>query len=109
VERGLGPVGAAEDRGLARDALRAHPLCFRDESGGDVARAEVFGEGVGNLPRDDVVRYPLYQKGRPWVAPPMHSSMGIDRMKLVREAYSAVLRAWAFSSSLAGLMPSTFF
>ena len=34
-----------------------------------IQHAEVFGEGVGNLPRDDVVRYPLDQKGRPWVAP----------------------------------------
>jgi hypothetical protein len=50
------PVGAAEDRRFARDDLRANLLCFRNQSGGDVARAEIFGEGVGNLPRDDVVR-----------------------------------------------------
>src|SRR6188768_2545803 len=39
----------------------------------------------------------------------MHNSIGNDRMKLVREAYSAALRAAAFSSSEAGLMPRIFF
>ena len=39
----------------------------------------------------------------------MHSSIGIDSTKFVREASIASLRALAFSSSLAGTMPSTRF
>jgi hypothetical protein len=47
--------------------------------------------------------------GRPCEVAAMHSSIGIERMKLVREAYSAALRPRAFSSSVAGLMPRIFF
>ncbi len=39
----------------------------------------------------------------------MHMSMGMDSTKFVRDAYSATLRALAFSSSVAGLMPRIFF
>ena len=39
----------------------------------------------------------------------MHINMGIDRMKLIREAFAAILRAAAFSSSVAGTMPRIFF
>ena len=49
------------------------------------------------------------QKGRPCVAEPMHSSIGIESMKLMREALPAILRALAFCSSVAGTMPRIFF
>src|ERR1700694_3280013 len=39
----------------------------------------------------------------------MHMSMGKDRMKLMRDARPAILRAAAFSSSVAGTMPKIFF
>src|SRR5580700_9471369 len=39
----------------------------------------------------------------------MHMITGIDKMKLMREALPAVLRAAAFSSSVAGTMPRIFF
>src|SRR6266404_1189127 len=39
----------------------------------------------------------------------MHMSMGRDRMKLMRDARPAVLRAAAFSSSVAGTSPRIFF
>jgi hypothetical protein len=50
------PVGTAENRRFARDDPRANLLGLGNQCGGDVARAEIFGEGGGNLPRDDVVR-----------------------------------------------------
>ena len=39
----------------------------------------------------------------------MHISIGIESTKLMREARPAVLRARAFSSSVAGTMPRIFF
>ena len=39
----------------------------------------------------------------------MHMSMGKDRMKLMRDALPAILRAAAFSSSVAGTSPRIFF
>lgn len=39
----------------------------------------------------------------------MHINIGIDSTKLMREAIKATLRALAFSSSVAGTMPNTFF
>src|SRR5277367_3964211 len=39
----------------------------------------------------------------------MHISMGSDKMKLIRDALPAVLRAAAFCSSVAGTMPRIFF
>jgi hypothetical protein len=47
--------------------------------------------------------------GRPCEVAAMHRSIGMERMKLVREAYSAALLALAFSSSVAGLMPRIYF
>src|SRR5579859_698981 len=47
--------------------------------------------------------------GRPWVAPAMHMIMGIDSTKFTREAMPAVLRALAFSASVAATIPRIFF
>src|SRR6202021_170457 len=51
----------------------------------------------------------LVQNGRPCDWPPMHMSRGRERMKLMRDARAAVLRAAAFSSSVAGISPRIFF
>ncbi len=39
----------------------------------------------------------------------MHISIGNDRMKLMRDALAAILRAAAFSSSVADTIPRIFF
>ena len=39
----------------------------------------------------------------------MHISMGKERIKLMRDALDAILRAAAFSSSVAGASPRIFF
>ncbi len=66
--------------------MRTHLLLQGNQGGGYVTAAQVFGERGSNLPRDEVVSYLLDQNGSPCVAPAMHSSIGIERMKLVREA-----------------------
>jgi hypothetical protein len=58
-ECGFGPVSAAEDRGFARNDLRANLLSGGNQCGGDVARTDILGQGRGDLPCDDVVGYPL--------------------------------------------------
>jgi hypothetical protein len=108
LERLRGPIGAAEDCRLARDDLRAYPLPGGNEGSGDVTAAQVFGERGSDLPRDELAVEPLDQNGRPWPAEIMQRSIGNDRMKFVRDAYSATLRALAFSSSVAGLRPRIF-
>jgi hypothetical protein len=57
-----------------------------NERGGDVPRAQVLGQRGSDLPRDELTIYFPGQMGRPCVVAAMHSSIGIERMKLVREA-----------------------
>ena len=55
LAKGFGdPVGAAEDGRFARDDLRANLLLGGHQGGGDVARAQVFGERGCDLPRDEL-------------------------------------------------------
>ena len=79
----IGPTG--QHGGLARDDLRASQAAGRNKQRGQVAGADVLGQ----RPRHDLVevgRRSRCQKGSPCEWPPMHSSIGTDRMKLVREA-----------------------
>ena len=90
--------------------VRADLLECGNQGGGDVTAAQVFSERGSDLPRNDVVRRLVsIRYGRPCDVAAMHINIGIERMKLVREAYSAALRALAFSSSVAGTMPRIFF
>jgi hypothetical protein len=57
-----------------------------NEGGGDVTAAQVFGERGCDLPRDVAGCGFPGQRGRPCEVAAMHISIGIDRMKLMREA-----------------------
>ena len=88
-----------------------------DQSGRQIAVADVFGERACHLlrqvsgHRNGLQHAPEVrcQSGKPCDGPIMHMSMGMESRKFVREAYRATLRAAAFSASVAGTMPRIFF
>src|SRR5690606_20967255 len=107
VKDAIEPRRSAQHCRFAREHRGLHALPGRNERSGDIAAGCVLTQRGGDL-CVDVVRQ-VDQNGRPWNALPMHISIGIDRMKLMREALPAVARAAAFCSSVALTMPSTFF
>ena len=104
----IDPGAAADDGPFARDDARLAELVRRDESGGEILSADILGQRPLDL-RWQIGGRRVDQNGSPCEGPIMHMSIGKDSRKLVREARVAILRALAFSSSVAGLMPSTFF
>ncbi len=95
----------------------ARPVRLRGSRRRQIAAADVFGQGEGDLLRqvgrtgtDGVIRAgpdTVRTAGRAR-GPIMHINMGIESKKLMREAYKAALRAAAFCSSVAGLIPKIF-
>ena len=75
-EGGIDPVGAAEDRGFARDDTRAYLLAGGNQGGGDVSAAHILSQRGRNLPRYGVLVGSRDQRGRPWPAPAMHRASG---------------------------------
>src|SRR5271167_630114 len=67
------------------------------------------GPAPASAPRLSPMPDSRLQKGSPCIGPTMHINMGMDSKKLIREAYKAILRDLAFSSSVAGTIPRIFF
>ncbi len=111
LEDFIEPGAPAEDRGFAADDLALGPLIGRHQVRSDIAAADVFGQRAGDIARDAGRKSCIDQSGRipPWPAAPMHINIGIDSTKLVRDTSIAVRRAVAFSASVAGVIPNTFF